>query len=162
VGASTLTIATTTTNEWGHPNRDDQRLFEKICLEGFQFGPLLAHHPCANARISARPFDWLDSPDRAYNDGPAWPVCSAMRASSAHRGKIKATIHNAPPRLELVGPTAAWPLNLWQWEPAWSGARFASAPAHSPPFSAAPRQRPRPLSADLKARGWMFVGPTTA
>ncbi len=37
-GASTPDYAAYHDTEWGFPVRDDRRLFEKICLEGFQSG----------------------------------------------------------------------------------------------------------------------------
>ena len=37
-GASTEDYAAYHDREWGRPATDDQRLFEKICLEGFQAG----------------------------------------------------------------------------------------------------------------------------
>ena len=48
-GTSTPDYVAYHDTEWGFPVADDRRLFEKICLEGFQSGLSLAHDP-AQAR----------------------------------------------------------------------------------------------------------------
>jgi DNA-3-methyladenine glycosylase I len=144
--------------EWGAPVTDDRRLFEKICLEGFQAGlswlTILRKRPHFRkafgdfeidrvARFTARDVA------RLLNDA------GIVR----HRGKIESTINNARRAAAVRDEFGSLAGYFWHWEPA-------------------PRSRPRrltqsalmklartpesvALSKDLKRRGWTFVGPTT-
>jgi DNA-3-methyladenine glycosylase I len=144
--------------EWGRPVADDHRLFEKICLEGFQSG-----------------LSWLTILRKRENFREAFAGFDFERVASftetdverllqdvgivRHRGKIESTINNAQRARELAdeaGSLAAW---FWKFEPE-------------------PHQRPKlidratlmampktetstRISKELKKRGWSFVGPTT-
>jgi DNA-3-methyladenine glycosylase I len=144
--------------EWGFPVRDDRRLFEKICLEGFQSGlswltilrkrdafraAFANFEPAAVARFGARDVKRLL--------GDAGIV--------RHRGKIESTINNARRALELVAEHGSLSAYAWTFEP----------PAAERPRQmtwSALRAMPKTptsirLSKDLKRRGWSFVGPTT-
>lgn len=147
-------------HEWGHPTSDDHRLFEKICLEGFQSG--LSWLTILRKRENFREaFDGFDfTRIAAYDDGPVVDRLLGNAGIVRHRGKIKATLHNARRALELVEAYGSLAAYLWQWEPPGREPDLGSAPAHSPLPSST--RTSRALSADLKARGWMFVGPTTA
>jgi DNA-3-methyladenine glycosylase I len=80
-------------HEWGFPVTDERRLFEKLCLEGFQAG--LSWLTILNARgLPPR----LRQPSRP-SASPAstrttWPP-SADAGIVRHRGKIESTINNA-------------------------------------------------------------------
>jgi len=137
------TIATLPRPRMGpHPPRDDQRLRSKrSCLEGLSIGgPLLLTILRKNAQgIVREAFDGFDfTRHRRLQRRPGpWPVCSAMRASSATAGKIKGHIPtNARRALELVegltGSLAAVPLG--------SGSRLVGSPIYGR------RARPFPLS----------------
>jgi DNA-3-methyladenine glycosylase I len=145
-------------HEWGRPVADDRRLFEKICLEGFQSGlswlTILRKRENFRAAFAGFDFDKVAGFDEKdverllQNPGIV-----------RHRGKIESTINNARRAQDLVaeaGSLAAW---FWAFEPR-------------------PDQRPRKLdratlaampttetstliSKELKKRGWTFVGPTT-
>jgi len=145
-------------HEWGRPVTDDQRLFEKICLEGFQSGlswitilrkrehfrrAFKDFEPAVVARFGARDVR------RLLNDA------GIVR----HRGKIESTINNAKRALELADEKGSLAAYFWSWEP---------------PAATRPRRLTRAklmkmsttaqsiaLSKDLKGRGWTFVGPTT-
>jgi DNA-3-methyladenine glycosylase I len=39
--------------EWGRPLHGDDALFERLCLEAFQSGPVLDHHPAQAAGVPA-------------------------------------------------------------------------------------------------------------
>ena len=141
--------------EWGRPVVDDRRLFEKICLEGFQSGLswLTILRKRENFRTAFAGFD----PERVACFGPR-DVERLLGDTGIvrHRGKIESTINNAARMLDLVeqhGSLAAW---VWSREPA---APYrpdgdpCSIPAASPASTA--------MSKELKQRGWSFVGPTT-
>lgn len=123
--------------EWGFPVSDDRRLFEKICLEGFQSGLswLTILRKRDDFRRVFHAFDFARVARFRERD-----VTRLLGDASIvrHRGKIEATINNAQRAVELAKESGSLAAYFWQWD---------SAPA---------------LSRDLKRRGWRFVGPTTA
>ncbi len=138
--------------EWGFPVADDQRLFEKICLEGFQSGlswrTILAKRE--NFRAAFHGFDFhrvarFDERDvaRLLDDS------GIVR----HRGKIEAVIHNARMAVEMVAQEGSLAAYFWCHEPA--------AATLAEPQTASTTAASVALSKDLKKRGWKFVGPTT-
>jgi DNA-3-methyladenine glycosylase I len=144
--------------EWGRPVTDDHRLFEKVCLEGFQAG-----------------LSWLTILRKRENFRRAFHGFEPARVSRMtsrdierllgdegivrHRGKIESTINNARRALELQGEFGTLADYFWRWQPD-PGSRprritkAALMRMSTTPVSAA-------LSKDLRARGWSFVGPTT-
>ena len=103
-------------DEWGHPVRDDTRLFEKLCLEGFQSGLswltiLRKRDNCRRAFVGYDPraIARYDDSDVARLLGDAGIV--------RHRGKIAATINNARRYLELVDEAGSLAAYLWGFEP---------------------------------------------
>ena len=144
--------------EWGFPVVDDRRLFEKLCLEGFQAGlswltilrkreafrgAFAGFDPAAVARFGARDVARL----------------LADPGIVRHRGKIESTINNAARALEVTAERGSLAAYVWSFVPA-KGERPARmtrealrAMTQSPTSIA--------LSKDLKRRGWTFVGPTT-
>jgi DNA-3-methyladenine glycosylase I len=157
-GASTPDYAAYHDTEWGFPVHDDRRLFEKICLEGFQSGLswLTILRKRDNFRNAFAEFDYRRvarfnsrSVDRLLKDA------GIVR----HRGKIESTINNAKRAIELENEFGS--LSAYFWE-------------HVPPPSERPKRINKvslmklsktptstALSKDLKNRGWTFVGPTT-
>jgi DNA-3-methyladenine glycosylase I len=138
-------------DEWGRASIDDTRLFEKICLEGFQAGLswLTILRKRENFRAAFAGFDPAviagfdeHDVDRLLADG------GIIR----HRGKIRSTINNAARALDLVDETGSLAAYFWSW-----------AEAEAPPPVEIPSVTPTStaLSKDLKRRGWSFVGPTT-
>ncbi|MEP6971204.1 MAG: DNA-3-methyladenine glycosylase I [Betaproteobacteria bacterium] len=145
-------------NEWGFPVEDDRRLFEKICLEGFQSG--LSWITILNKREAFRRgfanFD-IDALARFGADDIARLLQDA--GIVRHRGKIVSTINNAQRAIALRDECGSLAAYFWRWEPeptsrpptlTWEALRALS----TSPESVA-------LSRDLKKRGWSFVGPTT-
>lgn len=145
-------------DEWGAPVADDRRLFEKICLEGFQSG--LSWLTILRKRENFR---------RAFHDFDPEAVAGFNQRSVErllkdtgivrHRGKIESVINNARRAIELKAETGSLAAYFWRWEPA-------------------PKRRPKvitldilkaltqseesiALGRDLKARGFTFVGGTT-
>lgn len=139
--------------EWGRPTTDPHRLFEKICLEGFQSG--LSWLTILNKRDNfRRAFAGFDFEVVAGFDESDVEGLLGDAGIVRHRGKIEATINNARRALELVeheGPLVDW---IWQWavvEPERVGGEIPTRTARS-----------AALAAELKSRGWRFFGPTTA
>ncbi|OIO74069.1 MAG: 3-methyladenine DNA glycosylase [Zetaproteobacteria bacterium CG1_02_53_45] len=137
--------------EWGFPVDDDQRLFEKLCLESFQSGlswrTILAKRE--NFRAAFCHFDFEQvarfnerDVERLLNDA------GIVR----HRGKIEAVINNAQRACEMVEQEGSIAAFVWRYEP--------KQPA--PPQTASTSPESIAMSKELKKRGWKFVGPTTA
>jgi DNA-3-methyladenine glycosylase I len=144
--------------EWGFPVADDRRLFEKICLEGFQAG--LSWLTILRKRASFREaFAGFDI-DRVARFG-ARDVARLLKDERIvrHRGKIESAINNAKCAAALRDEFGSLAAYFWHWEPdARSRPRRLTKGAlmqlAATPASAA-------LSKDMKRRGWTFVGPTT-
>ena len=142
--------------EWGRPVADDRRLFEKLCLEGFQSGLswLTILRKRENFRAAFAGFD----PEIVARFGPA--DIERLLADAGivrHRGKIEAVLNNARKVLELREREGSLAAFVWRYEPdpASRPARFTRADiVGSTPESTA-------LSKELRKRGWAFVGPTT-
>ena len=138
--------------EWGFPVADDRRLFEKLCLEGFQSG-LSWRTILAKREHFRRAFVGFDFEQLAHF-GPA-DVERLLQDPGIvrHRGKIEAAIHNAARACELVASEGSLAAYFWRHEP--DAASLAEPQTQSQsPLSLT-------LSKDLKKRGWKFVGPTT-
>jgi DNA-3-methyladenine glycosylase I len=145
-------------DEWGRPVDSDTRLFEKLCLEGFQSG-----------------LSWLTILRKRENFRKAFAGFDVSRVAKfgkrdverllkdagiiRHRGKIESTINNANRALEVIEEHGSLAAFLWKYEPnpklrPRTLDREALRAASTSPESVA-------LSKELKRRGWTFVGPTT-
>ncbi len=144
--------------EWGRPVRDDRRLFEKICLEGFQSGLswLTILRKRDNFRRAFADFDFR----RVARFG-AKDVNVLLKDAGIvrHRGKIESTIHNARRACELVDEHGSLAAYFWRFEPAPEDRPKRMTWAVLREISQTPQSKA--LSKDLKKRGWTFVGPTT-
>ncbi len=138
--------------EWGFPVADDQRLFEKLCLEGFQSG--LSWRTILEKRENFRQaFDGFDvAKVAAYTDADVDRLLQNA-GIIRHRGKIMAAINNAQRAQELIEREGSLAAFIWRYEPDRAGAQTPYADTTSPESVA--------LSKELKKRGWKFVGPTT-
>ena len=144
--------------EWGFPVEDDTRLFEKLCLEGFQAG--LSWLTILNKRDAfRRAFAGFD-PARVAGFGERDVERLLGDAGIVrHRGKIGSAINNAARLLELRGEFGSLSAYAWRFEPA-----RATRPRRVTPAALRARGLPdeaTALAKDLKRRGWTFVGPTT-
>jgi DNA-3-methyladenine glycosylase I len=141
-------------DEWGVPQHDGVRLFEKLCLEAFQSG--LSWLTILRKRESFRAAFAGFEPAKVAAFGPA--DVQRLLADTGivrNRAKIEAAIANARATLEL--PDGLSPL-LWSFAPD-PAARprprsFAELTPTSPESTA--------MAKDLRKRGFRFVGPTTA
>lgn len=151
--------------EWGRPTTDPTRLFEKICLEGFQSGLswITILRKRENFRAAFAGFD----PETVAGFGEA-DIERLLGDSGIirHRGKIEATINNAQRMIELVeaagegGNGGAGSFVDWIWS--WAVVEPVRTNDGSPGGIPAITERSTALSKELKRRGWKFVGPTTA
>lgn len=138
-------------HEWGFPVTDDQRLFEKLSLEGFQAGlswyTILAKRE--NFRAGFANFDFR----QVAGFGPADVERLVQDAGIVrHRGKIEAVINNAQRAIEMVEKEGSLAAFFWRYQPA------AASTSEQVPSQTAESLA---LSKELKKRGWKFVGPTT-
>ena len=136
--------------EWGYPVADDQRLFEKLCLESFQSG--LSWHTILSKRENFRKaFKQFDFNAVAVFDETDVVRLLQNEGIVRHRGKIEAVINNARRAQELVAAEGSLAAYVWKFE--------AEVPPE--PQTASTSVESVAMSKDLKKRGWKFVGPTT-
>ncbi len=139
--------------EWGFPVDDDRRLFEKVCLEGFQSGlswrTILTKRE--NFRAAFHDFDYQQVARFTQHDVERLLEDEGI---VRHRGKIEATINNAQRALEMAATEGSLATFFWSYEP---------DPNDQPaPQTVSVTDTSKALSKELKKRGWRFVGPTTA
>ncbi|CAN5334269.1 DNA-3-methyladenine glycosylase I [soil metagenome] len=145
-------------NEWGFPVTDERRLFEKICLEGFQSG--LSWLTILNKRENFRAgFANFEAEQVADFDDTDVARLLADAGIVRHRGKIASTINNARRVLELRKEFGSLAAYAWRYEPA-HGARPERI-SHAALQAMTTSEASVAMSKDLKKRGWSFVGPTT-
>jgi DNA-3-methyladenine glycosylase I len=145
-------------SEWGFPVADDRRLFEKLCLEGFQSGlswlTILRKREAFRRAFAGFDFDQV----ARFGEGDVERLL-ADASIVRHRGKIEATLNNARRAVELAASEGSLAAYVWRFEP---------DPATRPQrltwevlgqVGATPESQA--LAKDLKRRGWRFVGPTT-
>jgi DNA-3-methyladenine glycosylase I len=139
-------------SEWGFPVIDDQRLFEKISLEGFQSGlswrTILAKRE--NFRNAFHDFDFNRIARFTQRD-----VTRLLKDAGIvrHRGKIEAVINNAQRVRELIKQEGSLAAFVWRYEP--------DPQQRAKPQTVSTSAESIALSKELKKRGWKFVGPTT-
>jgi len=138
-------------DEWGRAVTDDSRLFEKICLEGFQAG--LSWLTILRKRESFRAgFAGFDPVTVAQFGEKDVERLLADAGIVRHQGKIRSTINNAGRALEVIEERGSLAAYFWSW----------AEPEPSPPVEIlSTTEVSTALSKDLKQRGWSFVGPTT-
>ncbi len=138
--------------EWGFPVDDEFRLFEKICLEGFQSG--LSWRTILSKRDNFRKaFKQFDFNKVARFSGRDLERLLNDSGIVRHRGKIEATINNARCAREMVKSEGSLSAFFWSYE--------ADSSSAFEPLSRSVSAESKALSKELKKRGWKFVGPTT-
>src|SRR6185503_13167069 len=104
-------------HEWGFPVGDDRRLFEKICLEGFQSG--LAWITILRKRDAFREaFHGFDFERVARMGERDVQKLLGNAGIVRHRGKIESTINNAKRARELATEKGSLAAYFWTHEPA--------------------------------------------
>jgi DNA-3-methyladenine glycosylase I len=137
-------------DEWGRATGDDRRLFEKLCLEGFQSG--LAWITILGKRDAFREvFEGFDIERVARFDDDKVAELLRDRRIVRHEGKIRSTINNAQRSLDVIDEVGSLGALIWSFEP-----------SPGPPTDAAATPESVALARELKRRGFTFVGPTTA
>ncbi|MEO1395522.1 MAG: DNA-3-methyladenine glycosylase I [Cyanobacteria bacterium J06634_5] len=145
--------------EWGVPVADDHRLFEKICLEGFQSGlswlTILRKRENFRAAFSGFDFEKVAhyteaDVDRLLQD----------KGIVRHRRKIESVINNAGRACELVEEVGSLATYFWRYEP--DEAARPDKCDYETLMSLGKTAESTAMSKDLKKRRWSFVGPTTA
>ena len=145
-------------SEWGLPVHDDTRLFEKICLEGFQAG--LSWLTILNKREAFRKaFAGFDMDQVALFADADVKRLLLDAGIVRHSGKIVSTINNAQRAQALRKEFGSLAAYFWRFEPPATTrpsqiTRQTLSGVTTSPESIA-------LSKDLRKRGWTFVGPTT-
>jgi DNA-3-methyladenine glycosylase I len=141
-------------DEWGRPVADEGRVYELLCLEGFQAGlswvTILRKRPAFRKAFAS--FD----PAAVARFGDAGIERLLNDAGIVrHRGKIAAAITNARATLELHEKGSSLAEVVWAHEPrrARPSARMDDLAASTPESKA--------LSSELRSHGFAFVGPTT-
>lgn len=136
--------------EWGFGVIDDHRLFEKLCLEGFQSGLswLTILRKRDNFRAAFSGFD----PEAVAAFGED-DVTRLLEDAGIvrHGGKIRSAINNAARATELIDEFGSLARYFWP------NAEFGAAPEQIAATSPGSVR----IAKDLKKRGWSFVGPTT-
>jgi len=144
--------------EWGFPVFDDRRLFEKLCLEGFQAG--LSWLTILRKRENFRErFGGFDIERVARFTARDVKGALGDAGIVRHRGKIEATVNNARRAIELIEETGSLAGFLWSFEP-----EPASRPRridHDALLQLSKTDESTAMSRALKKRGFQFVGPTT-
>jgi len=139
-------------HEWGFPVADDQRLFEKLCLETFQSGlswrTILTKRE--NFRLAFHQFDI--NKVAQFNDQDIEALLNNEGIIRNLR-KIYAVINNAKRAQEMIAKEGSLATFLWRYEP--------DETTLPPPETQTTCKESVALSKDLKKLGWTFVGPTT-
>jgi DNA-3-methyladenine glycosylase I len=145
-------------HEWGFPVDDDRRLFEKICLEGFQSG--LSWLTILRKRAAFRSaFADFDCARVAHFGAREVERLLGDAGIVRHRGKIESTINNARRALELTEEFGSLAAYFWSFEPDAATRPDRLTWVRLKTMRTSPQSEA--LSHDLKRRGWSFVGPTT-
>jgi DNA-3-methyladenine glycosylase I len=139
--------------EWGTPLHGDDALFERLCLEAFQSGlswiTILRKRPAFRAAFAGFSIDAVAAFTEADEAG-----LMTDAAIVRNRAKIAAAVRNARAAQQQQDGLSAL---LWSFAPTAPRARPATlgdVPATSAESVA--------MAKELKRRGFVFVGPTTA
>ena len=146
-------------DEWGRPVSDDVRLFEKLCLEGFQSG--LSWITILRKREAFRRAFAGFVPARVARFGDKDVKRLLGDASIVrHRGKIESAINNASRALELQEAHGSLAAFVWAFEPPKKERPRRVTRAKLMEMTTTPASTR--LAKALKGAGFRFVGPTTA
>ncbi len=140
--------------EWGVPLHDERRLFEMLCLEGAQAG--LSWSTILNRRDGYRAaYDDFDAEKMARYDDARQARLLADRRIIRNRAKVRAFRDNARAVLELRERAGGLEPYLWGFVDGEPIVNHFESMTQIPAETALAGE----LSADLKRRGFRFVGP---
>jgi DNA-3-methyladenine glycosylase I len=140
--------------EWGRPLHDEERLFEMLCLEGAQAG--LSWSTILNRREGYRAaYEGFDAERiAAYDDARQAELLTDERIIR-NRAKVRAFRDNARLVVDMRESGDGLRGYLWSFV---DGRPIVNAPASM--MQIAPRTPlSERISADMKRRGFRFVGP---
>ena len=144
--------------EWGMPVVDDVRLYEKMCLEGFQSGlswlTILRKRENFRAAFSGFDFEAV----AGFGDADVERLLGDA-GIVRHRGKIEATINNARAALDTIDAHGSLAAFFWSFEP--SPVDRPAVIDYETLTSMPTTPESTALSKALRKLGWRFVGPTT-
>ena len=144
-------------SEWGYPVSDDTRIFEKICLEGFQSG--LSWKTILHRREGFREaFDQFSIGKVAEYSEDDLSVLLCNSNIIRNRRKIASTINNANRALDLQAEFGSLAHFIWQYEP--KAEHRPKSVTRSWLAKNTITKESTALSIALKNRGWSYVGPT--
>jgi DNA-3-methyladenine glycosylase I len=156
-GTSTADYVTYHDEEWGRPVTDDSRLYEKLVLEGFQSGlswlTILRKRPAFRAGFA----DFDPEIVAEYDEHDVLRLL-ADAGIVRHRGKIEAAIKNAQAVVALQQEGTSLAQFVWTYAPTTQERDERADWQWAVPGLTATSKR---LAKDLKARGFVFIGPTT-
>lgn len=143
-------------NEWGQVSHDDRYIFEMLCLEGYQAG--LSWNTIINKRAAFK---------AAFHNFEVHLV-AAMTDEDIdqlmqnpdilrHRGKLSATISNAKAFIEVQNEFGSFDNYIWKFV----NNNQINDHIRIPEEVHAKTPLSEKISADLKKRGFKFVGPVT-
>jgi DNA-3-methyladenine glycosylase I len=145
--------------EWGRPDANDIKLFEKMTLESFQSG--LSWLTILRKRVNFfEAFAEFDFEKVAKFDDKDVDRLLLNSGIVRHRGKIEATINNARIVINIIAEFGSFSAYIWQWEPKDKEPHEGKSKSEQVNISITATSKK--LSLDLKSRGWKFFGPTTA
>ncbi len=144
--------------EWATPVTDDVRLYEKMCLEGFQSGLswLTILRKRENFRAAFAGFDFEKVAAFTSKD-----VERLLQDAGIvrHRGKIEATINNAQVASTTIDEHGSLAAFFWSFEP--DPESRPKRVDHETLMAMPTTPESTAMSKALKKMGWRFVGPTT-
>jgi DNA-3-methyladenine glycosylase I len=144
--------------EWGRPADEDRRLFEKLCLEGFQAGLswLTILRKRENFRKAFQDFE-IEAVAR-FGDRDIETLLTDV-GIVRNRAKIEATINNARRCADVIDEFGTLAAYVWRFEPDAGSRPPVVDRATLSQITLTPESKA--MSKDLRRRGWSFVGPTT-
>ncbi len=141
--------------EWGTPVHDDRTLFEFLILEGMQAG--LSWRTILRKRAAFHAaFDGFDPARVAALDEAKITELLNNPGIIRNRLKVKAAVTNARAFLQVQAALGGFDAYVWSFVSGRARVNAWRTLAEVPTESAASRA----MSADMKRRGFKFVGPT--
>lgn len=141
-------------NEWGKVSHDDRYMFEMLSLEGYQAG--LSWNTILNKRAAFKEsFANFEVAKVAQMTDADVEKLMQNPAILRHRGKLKATITNAQAFMQVQAEFGNFDKYIWQFV----NGRQINDHIRIPEEIHAQTPLSAKISADLKQRGFKFVGP---